>query len=128
MHWLMILRFYGDQILNANPELSDELLTEFLARSLELGSVPGKTRLEDFRYPEPDEPHGILAETQISKILRSEIDSQTTPVQILVHGYGPVTDFQSRLEVAWETTSYGIWINRYAYLADEKLRLIGALS
>lgn len=124
MHWLMILRFYGDQILNANPELSDELLTEFLVRSLELGSVPGKTSLEDFRYPEPDEPHGIDPETQIRKILRSEIDSQTTPVQILVHGYGPVTDFRSRLETAWETTSYGIWINRYAYLADEKLDII----
>ncbi|HSG70901.1 MAG TPA: hypothetical protein VLA12_10825 [Planctomycetaceae bacterium] len=128
MHWLMILRFYGDQILNANPKLSDGLLTQFLIRTLELGSLPGKTSLADFRYPEPDEPHGIDAETQTGKILRSEIDAKEIPVQILVHGYGPVSDFRSRLETAWNTTSCGIWINRYAYLADEKLGLIGGLS
>jgi hypothetical protein len=128
MHWLMILRFYGDQILNANPKLSDGLLTQFLIRKLELGAVPGKTSLEDFRYPEPDESHGIGAETQIGKIRQSEADARMIPVQILVHGYGPADDFRSRLETAWKATSCGIWINRYGYLADEKLRLIGELA
>jgi hypothetical protein len=128
MHWLMILRFYGDQIRQTNPELSDELLTTFLVQLLELGGVPGKTRLEDFRYPEPEEPHGIDSETQIRKIREAETEAGATPVPILVHGYGPPEDFRSRLQTAWGATSYGIWINRYAYLADEKLDIIREMS
>jgi hypothetical protein len=59
------------------------------------------------------------------KIEQARFDAQKTPVYALAHGYGPADDFRRRLAVAWQASPAGIWVNRYGYLRDEKLRIIG---
>jgi hypothetical protein len=49
------------------------------------------------------------------------------PVYALAHGYGPVDDFRKRLRVAFQASGHGVWINRYGYLSDEKMRVVGNL-
>jgi hypothetical protein len=44
-----------------------------------------------------------------------------------VHGYGPLDDTMSRLGVGLRASNNRIWVNRYGYLSDEKLRKLGAL-
>ena len=47
------------------------------------------------------------------------------PVYALAHGYGPADDFARRMKVAWNASPHGVWLNRYGYLSDEKLKIIG---
>jgi hypothetical protein len=47
------------------------------------------------------------------------------PVYGLAHGYGPADDFRKRLNVAWQASRRGVWINRYGYLSDAKMKIVG---
>ena len=128
MHWPMILRFYGDQLSRANPGLSRATLARALVSCLDIADDGGLPRLEDYDYPAPDEPHPVGREAQIRKIRQAQSEAGTTPVYVLAHGYGPLDDFRRRLQLAFEVGRHGIWVNRYAYLGDEKLTLIGELA
>ncbi len=127
MHWPMILRFYGDQILKANPGLSDTLLTKVLVRWLDIADDEGLPHLMDYSYPAPDVPHPVGERAQARKIRDAQHDAGRTPVYTLVHGYGPLEDFRKRLRTGWEASPHGIWVNRYAYLTDEKVQAIGEI-
>jgi hypothetical protein len=124
MHWPMILRFYGDQILAANPGLDNRLLTKFLVRALDIADDGGFERLEDYSYPGPDTPHPVGNDAMTRKIRQAQADAGDTPVYVLAHGYGPVEDFRRRLVVAKEAGKHGYWVNRYGYLNDRKLEVI----
>ena len=125
MHWPMILRFYGDQIVRSNPDLSSKLVTRVLVRALDIADNQGLDRLEDYRYPGPNQPHPVGSHAQRRKIVQAQHEAGATPIYALAHGYGPLDDFRQRLEIAWKASRSGIWVNRYAYLTDEKLDAIG---
>jgi len=125
MHWPMILRFYGDQILGANPGLSDRLLVRALVRWLDIADGEGLPRLADYSYPRPGQTHPVGVRAQVRKIRDAQQDAGSVPVYSLVHGYGPLDDFRKRLEIGWQASPHGIWVNRYGYLTDQKLETIG---
>ena len=124
MHWPMMLRFYGDQIMDANPGLSSSLLAKFLVRALDLADDGGFDQLEDYSYPPPDVPHPVGSEAMKRKIAQAQADAGDTPVYVLAHGYGPTDDFRKRLEVARDAGAHGYWVNRYAYLHNDKLEAV----
>ncbi len=124
MHWPMILRFYGDQILAANPGLSSHLLAKTLVNLLDIADDGGLDTVEDYFYPGPDVPHAVGPMAQARKIAQAQRDAGETPVYVLAHGYGPLDDFRKRLEVARDAGRHGYWVNRYAYLSDDKLDVI----
>ncbi len=128
MHWPMMLRFYGDQILKANPGLSNSLLTRALVEWLDIADDQGLERLEDYNYPPPDAPHPVGSEAMARKIRQAQADAGDTPIYVLAHGYGPIDDYRRRIEVAHLAGPHGMWINRYAYLTDEKLEIIGQVT
>jgi hypothetical protein len=125
MHWAMMLRFYGDQLLAANRGLSDSLLGQVLVRLLDIADDRGLAKATDYHYSEPSEPHPAGSKAMQRKILQARREAGDTPVFALAHGYGPADDFRRRLAAAWEASPAGIWVNRYGYLSDEKLRIIG---
>lgn len=125
MHWPVIFRFYGDAILKANPGLNEELLVRALSQWLEIQDPPYSTRLADYRYPEPDEAHPVGREAQIRKVREAQNAAGSTPVFAFVHGYGPVDDFARRLAAGRAASHHGIWVNRYGYLRNEKITLLG---
>ena len=124
MHWPMMLRFYGDQILSANPGLSSSLLARALVRWLDIADDGGLGTVEAYSYPPPDVPHPVGSRAQARKILQAQREAGDTPVYVLAHGYGPLEDFRRRLEVARDAGVHGYWVNRYAYLSDDKLEVI----
>ncbi len=124
MHWPMMLRFYGDQILEANPGLSDRLLTKALVNWLDIADDGGFESLEQYAYPPPDVPHPVGDEAMARKMRQAQADAGDTPVYVLAHGYGPLEDFRRRLIVARDAGEHGYWVNRYAYLHDDKLEVI----
>lgn len=125
MHWPVIFRFYGDVILKANPGLNEELLVKALSHMLEIQDPPYFKRLADFRYPEPHEAHPVGRQAQLHKVQRAQLAAGSTPVYSFVHGYGPVDDFKNRLEIGRAASPHGVWVNRYGYLRNEKIELLG---
>ncbi|MCO6453698.1 MAG: hypothetical protein J5I93_00140 [Pirellulaceae bacterium] len=131
MHWAMMVRFYGEQLLAANPGLSSELLVRVLYRWLDIvdldpagGAESVPRDLSAVHYPEPDEPHpgGNLA--QHRKIRQAQRAAGRTPVHVLAHGYGPEEDFRQRMQTARQSARHGVWVNRYGYLSDRKLAIL----
>jgi hypothetical protein len=125
MHWPMILRFYGDTLLQANPRLSSRLLTRALVRLMDIEDAGASDRLEDYRYPDPDTPHPVGLEAQGRKIRQARLAAGACPIIALAHGYGPLADFRRRLRKAYEAAERRVWVNRYGYLSDEKIAAIG---
>jgi len=125
MHWPVMLRFYGDALMRANPNLNDRLLTRTLVSWLDIADDEGLPSLRDYKYPEPEEPHPVGPRAQMRKIVEAQREAGRVPVYALAHGYGPVSDFRRRIAVAWQASQYGVWVNRYGYLSDEKLKVIG---
>ena len=129
MHWAMMLRFYGDALLEANPGLSEQLLCRVLVRLLDIADDDGLPHLADYHYPEPDEAHPCGSKAVARKIRLAQLDAGADmPVHALAHGYGPPQDFRRRLEAANEASEHGFWVNRYGYLSDEKLGIIREVS
>ncbi|MCU1326236.1 MAG: hypothetical protein JWN34_1606 [Bryobacterales bacterium] len=125
MHWPMILRFYGDALMEANPGLNEALVARRLARIFGIMDDESRAHLKDWEYPGPDTPHRAGRDAQARKIAYAQKEAGDTPVYALAHGYGPVKDFEERLGVAWAASDGRVWINRYGYLTDEKLAVVG---
>jgi hypothetical protein len=124
----MMLRFYADQLLSGNRELSDELLGKALVRLLDMADDDGLGKATDYHYPEPNEAHPAGNQAMQRKIEQSRGEADKTPVFALAHGYGPADDFRRRLAAAWQASLAGVWVNRYGYLSDEKLEVIGQVT
>lgn len=127
MHWSLMVKFWAEPILAANPRLSEEAVVGCLVRLMDIaeGDTSG-LHVGDYGYPDPDEPHPIPDGPQLRKLsqVAAEVDGKAklTP---LVHGYGPPDDFRRRLElVAGCDAIDGLWINRYGYLGEPKLDAI----
>ena len=128
MHWAMMVRMWGDAIAAANPGIARHpALPRALAALFDIVDDSGPDRLEDWRYPEPEEPHPVGRHAQTRKLRAAEAEAGK-PVIALAHGYGPVDDFARRCAIAWEGARGGVWINRYGYLADAKLDALGAVT
>ena len=129
MHWSLIIKFWGDVLLGANPGLDEELLVRALVNLLDLVDDKGGRTIADYGYPGPDDPHPIADGPQIRKIEQALAAVRgRTRINALVHAYGPPQDFRRRFALAANSRADGIWVNRYGYLSDEKLDMIGALS
>lgn len=125
MHWSLIIKFWGDVLLAKNPGLNERLLVRALVNLLDLADEPVNAVIDDYGYPEPDEPHPIPNGPQVRKIEQAlAAAGGRTPIYALVHGYGPVDDFRRRLRLVADSPAHGVWINRYGYLSDEKLDVI----
>lgn len=127
MHWSLMVEFWGRTLLDANPGLDERLLVRAITGAMGLGHE-GET-LADYGYPEPDERHPVPDEPQIAKLVAALQQSRfVAPVHALVHGYGPVDDFRRRVELVPRSGLPGLWVNRYGYLSDEKLDVIGDVA
>jgi hypothetical protein len=129
MHWSQMVEFWGRVLLESNPGLDEGLLVRALVRFMDIVEPPDqRSQLADFGYPEPDEPHPIDDPPQRRKLAqaRSALRGQSQLIP-LVHGYGPLNDYERRLRLVAESDADGVWINRYGYLGDKKLAATGRL-
>jgi hypothetical protein len=114
MHWPMMLRAY---LLSMNR--LDDAGAAAIQKLFDTGDAP----LADLRYPEPDEPHPVSADAQARKIASAR--AAAPRIHAAAHAYGPLDDVVARARVAWEASGRRLWINRYGYLSDAKLRALG---
>ena len=124
MHWPLMVWFWSRALRQFNSQLNEKKLVQAIALSLELATAEEVTEhAAKFRYPEPHEPHPISTSVQQRCLaeVRQSIPRNEAALVPLVHGYGPVEDFRSRFELAWQSDCDGVWINRYGYLSNAKL-------
>ncbi len=129
MHWSLMVKFWGDVLMAQNTGLDEKLLVQALVNLLDLtDGDEGARTIEDYGYPEPDEPHPVPTSVQTRKIdqVLAAVGGKI-PVHALVHGYGPLDDFRRRLQLVADSRADGAWINRYGYLSDDKLDAIGEI-
>ncbi|GIW78555.1 MAG: hypothetical protein KatS3mg105_0362 [Gemmatales bacterium] len=124
MHWPMILRFYGEAILQANRDIDENLLVNCLVRWLDIADDDGLPSLADYAYPQPDQVHPVGLKAQERKLRQAQRDAGQTPILALVHPYGRADDFRRRLQIVAEVARHGLWINRYGYLSEEKMQIV----
>jgi hypothetical protein len=123
MHWPMMLRFAAEAMHGAEDKAA-----QALARLLDIVDGEPPTSSAAWHYPEPDEPHPVGLDAQKRKIIQARAEAGGTPVNALAHSYGPVDDFRRRLTAAWEASDGRVWVNRYGYLSDAKLDVIGKVT
>ncbi len=125
MHWPLIVLNWANELKGINPALDEGPLVRALSMIFGFEDSGFGGSINDYRYPAPHEPHRAGTETQARKILTATADARgRIPVLPSVHGYGPLDDVARRFKIAWETGKSGMWINRYGYLSDEKLRML----
>ena len=128
MHWSVIIEFWGSVLLKHNPDLDEKLLVRALAHLFDLDDEVSASRIADYGYPEPHEPHPIPNAPQARKIRQVLAQAKDlTSITPIIHGYGPADDFMRRFKVVAASPAAGAWVNRYGYLSDEKLDAIGDL-
>ena len=130
MHWPQIVYFYAEELLAHNDRLLDEgMLVTALSKLFDFEDGDTGTSLDSYRYPPPDVPHRAGVQAQLRKIRQAQYEvGERAKLYPTVHGYGPLGDFEKRLRLAWHAGTPGIWINRYCYLGEEKIRTIGRLT
>jgi hypothetical protein len=123
MHWPMMLRFAAEAVRGAEDQAA-----QALARLLDVVDGEPPATMDAWHYPEPEEAHPVGIEAQKRKILQARAEAGDTPINALAHSYGPVDDFRRRLNAAWEASDGRVWINRYGYLSNAKLDVIGEVT
>jgi hypothetical protein len=128
MHWAMMVRGWGEALRTANPSLAAHpALPRTLAALFDVVDDAGLDRLEDWRYPGPEESHPVGGHAQTRKIRSAQLEAGDTPVMGIAHGYGPLADFSRRLRIAHDAGRGSVWVDCYGHLADAKLDAIGAV-
>ena len=128
MHWSAMVEFWGRELLDHNAGLDERLVVRSLVNLFDLDDEATASRIMDYGYPLPDEPHPIPNRPQERRIQQSiaEVRGETN-VTFFMHGYGPIDDFTRRFRLVAESKADGVWINRYGYLSNEKLDRVGAI-
>ena len=127
MHWSMIARFYLDQLAHSNPTIKEAALVQMVYSLLDISDSQGPEKIEDVKYPGPLDPHLPTTGVQQRKFAQAQQEAGDTQVAALVHGYGPVDEFAQRFSLAYNASGNFAWINRYCYLSDHKLRVLGEI-
>jgi hypothetical protein len=127
MHWPMMVGSWSKRLLRDNPGLGTlAQVAPLVAKLFDVCDAPEKFGAAIAEYPDSDSPHPVDAAAQTRKIVAAAKASAPTPVSAMAHGFGPVADFGARFDAAMKAANGKVWINRYGYLADAKLDLIGA--
>ncbi len=130
MHWPQMIHFYAEELIANNDQpLDEKTLITALSNLFDFEDGRRGTTLEDYQYPPPDMPHRAGQQAQLRKIRQAQLETgDKAALYPVVHGYGPLDDFDARLHLAWDAGTQGIWINRYCYLGEDKIAAISRLG
>jgi hypothetical protein len=126
MHWPMMLRNYADSLTQKNGNISKATLATCLAKGFNAYS-PVPANSDQFEYPQPEENHPVDLASLAKRQTQVESWAGNIPVWPIAHAYGPVEDFKKRAAAVLAISKTRLWINRYAYLSDEKLMALSEL-
>ena len=129
-HWLMMVRWWTEAVMTWNRgsgiRPGDMTRATMALFGLTLENPPAEILPESFGMPGPDESHNLTRESYTYRLENAlSQDVRQAPLYPVVHAYRSVEDFASVLEAVRPFARRGVWIQRYGYLSDEKLAVLG---
>ncbi|HVF65109.1 MAG TPA: beta-galactosidase [Casimicrobiaceae bacterium] len=123
MHWPMIARAWAQDLIEETSGTAVDVVTAAVAEAFDFvdGAVDGAL----LRYPEPHEAHPVSARAQRAKIAEASASAGGVSTIAFAHTYGPLDDVLARFAIA-VSTGRPVWLNRYGYLSDAKLKALAA--
>ncbi len=125
MHWPLIEADYLSA-LKARTDFTPEDIASALARILRLAPPEVARDPARIHYPEPDEPHTAATCDIVTKM--QAVQAAVPPgtrICGVTHSYGPTEDVLRRFDAVATGAKGAVQINRYGYMTDEKLSVIG---
>lgn len=126
-HWPMMTKWLGEMLMNRNPDLSSQLVLNAAKVLYQVPTGPEEARrsLVDYGMPGPEQPHPITPEALTNKLQLAKKDVRPSSVlEAYIHSYRPAQQFEQVIRMAEESGSDGVWVQRYGYLSDQKLKII----
>jgi hypothetical protein len=121
MHWPMIGANYV-RYGSAAANLPERSVAAFFSRHF-MGNGYEPPSSGKFCYPDPTEPHGVSKR----RITEAFADFGVERAIGITHSYGPTDDVVERCSALLAATNYNLEINRYAYLAEDKIDALASL-
>ncbi|MCZ6678362.1 MAG: hypothetical protein O7E52_14060 [Candidatus Poribacteria bacterium] len=124
-HWSAMPRWYG-QILKAwNPQLGESAILTAIKAWFNLPDDIAHPTFANYHIPGPDENHPVHPKTFRERIdeVTHQVNGQC-PVMPLAHGYRPAAQWKRMVAIVRDSPADGMWVQRYCYLSDEKLRIL----
>jgi hypothetical protein len=121
-------RWYGQALLEWNPQLSESAVLDTLVAVLNLPDAIQRRRLTHYHMGGPNVPHHVDLRAYRERV--NEIYDQVAGKANLypyLHAYLPAQQWRKFLELMLDSPMQGAWIHMYGYLSDEKLEILRTL-
>jgi len=121
-HWSVLPCWYGQVLLQWNPQLPERFLLDTLVSCLDIPDSISSRSFAHYHIPAPNEPHPAREETWRIKI--DEVLAQVeNPERVYVsaHSYRPLEQWKRMVAILRDSPVPGMWVTRYGYLSDAKL-------
>jgi len=118
-------RWYGQSLLNWNPNLSESIILDALVEWMNLPDSLESRSFAHYHIPAPTEPH--LARLDVYRTRLDEVMAQVNsrvPCYPFVHAYLPEPQWKRMLALVRDSGVEGMWVQMYGYLSDRKLQLL----
>jgi len=127
-HWSTLPRWYGERLRAWNPTVGEQPILDMLVTLLDLPDDQAPRSFDKYHIPAPDEIHPARPEAWRTK-LQQAVDQVggRAKCYAYAHSYRPLKQWRQMIEVVRETDVDGMWVQRYGYLSDAKLRVLGDL-
>lgn len=121
-HWAMMVRWYGETLMQRNPHLDESLVVAAMLSVFGISGGGYDRSLASFGMPKPGQSHPLSVAD-----VRRKVEDVVTAVghvdrcEAYIHSYQPVDDLDNLVRAMDETDVGGVWVQRYGYLSDAKL-------
>ena len=119
-------RWYGEQLLDRSPRLSEEQICDVLVDVFDLPDDLVPRRFAKYRMPAPGETHHTHPAAHRPRIeqIAADVGPGRTRVCPILHAYLPPDEWREMIRVARACDIDGVWVQMYGYLTEQKLDIL----
>jgi len=118
-------RWYGQTLLDWNPDLAESEILDALVDWMNLPDDLEQRSFAHYHIPSPDELHP--AKLQSYRIRLDEVVDQVAGRAFcypFAHAYLPETQWKRMIALIRDSRVDGMWVQMYGYLSDRKLQIL----
>lgn len=115
-------RWYGQTLLDWNPDLTESGVLDTVIDWLDLPDDIQRRSFAHYHIPAPEEPHPARLEAYRARL--DEVVDQAagkSPCYPISHPYLPDHQWREMVALIRDSRVDGMWVNFYSYLTDSKL-------
>jgi hypothetical protein len=121
-------RWYGQTLLDWNPDLAESEILDTLVEWMNLPDEFERRSFANYHIPAPTEPHP--AKVEAYRIRLDEVADQVCGRALcypFAHAYLPEPQWKRMIAMIRDSRVDGMWVQMYGYLSDQKLQILSEL-